>query len=90
MAAFGDTKSSTTIVLFGDSHAEHWLGALDRYGRERGVKVVAMVKGGCPVAEMPELMQPRLKRFYYECTRYREAMVKRILAMRPAAAVLST
>ncbi len=87
---FGDTQSSTTIALFGDSHAEHWLGALDRYGREHGVKVVAMVKGGCPVAEMPELMQPRLKRFYHECTRYREAMVQRIIAMRPAAAILSS
>jgi len=87
---FGDTKSSTTIVLFGDSHAEHWLGALDRYGKANGVKIVAMVKGGCPVADMPELMQPRLKRFYHECTRYREAMVQRIIAMRPTAAILSS
>jgi peptidoglycan/LPS O-acetylase OafA/YrhL len=88
--AFGDVTSSRTLVLFGDSHAEHWLGALDRYGKERGVKIVAMVKGGCPVADMPELMQPRLKRFYHECTRYREAMVQRIIAMRPTAAILSS
>jgi peptidoglycan/LPS O-acetylase OafA/YrhL len=87
---FGDRQSSRTIVLFGDSHAEHWLGALDQYGSENGLKAVAMVKGGCPVADMPELMQPRLKRFYHECTRYREAMVQRIIAMRPAAAVLSS
>jgi hypothetical protein len=88
--AFGDTASPATLALLGDSHAEHWLGALDRYGRERGVKVEAMVKGGCPVADMPELMQPRLKRYYHECTRYREAMVQRIIAMRPAAAILSS
>ena len=87
---FGDRTSSTTLALFGDSHAEHWLGALDRYGREHGVKIVAMVKGGCPVADMPELMQPRLKRYYHECTRYREAMVQRIIAMRPTAAILSS
>jgi peptidoglycan/LPS O-acetylase OafA/YrhL len=87
---FGDTKSSVTLALLGDSHAEHWLGALDQYGKERGVKIVAMVKGGCPVADMPELMQPRLKRYYRECTRYREAMVRRIIAMRPAAAILSS
>jgi peptidoglycan/LPS O-acetylase OafA/YrhL len=90
LCALGDTGASTTLALFGDSHAEHWLGALDRYGRERGVKIVAMVKGGCPVADMPELMQPRLKRYYHECTRYREAMVQRIIAMRPAAAILSS
>ena len=87
---FGDTRSRTTLALLGDSHAEHWLGALDRYGKERGVKIVAMVKGGCPVPDMPELMQPRLKRYYHECTRYREAMVKRIIDMRPTAAILSS
>ena len=90
LCEFGDTNSSTTLVLLGDSHAEHWLGALDRYGREHGVKVVAMVKGGCPVADMPELVQPRLKRYYHECTRYREAMVRQIIAMRPHAAILSS
>jgi len=90
LCAFGDTKSTTTVTLLGDSHAEHWLGALDRYGKARGVKIVAMVKGGCPVADMPELMQPRLKRYYHECTRYREAMIDRIIAMRPAAAILSS
>ena len=87
---FGDVRSRTTIVLLGDSHAEHWLGGLDRAGRERGWKIVAMVKGGCPVADMPSLMQPRLKRYYHECTRYREAMMRRIVAMRPAAVILSS
>jgi hypothetical protein len=87
---FGDTRSSTTVVLLGDSHAEHWLGAMDRLGRARGWKIVAMVKGGCPVADMPELMNARLKRYYHECTRYREAMLRRIIALRPAAAILSS
>jgi peptidoglycan/LPS O-acetylase OafA/YrhL len=87
---FGDASSATTLALLGDSHAEHWLGALDRVGRERGVKVSAMVKGGCPVPEMPELLQPRLKRYYHECTRFREAAVRRIIEMRPAAVILSS
>ena len=87
---FGDRSSSTTLVLLGDSHAEHWLGALDRVARERGWKVIAMVKGGCPVADMPEFMHARLKRYYHECTRYREAMLKRIIALHPAAAILSS
>jgi hypothetical protein len=87
---FGDVHSSTTIALLGDSHAEHWLGGLDRVGRERGWKIVAMVKGGCPVADMPSLMHARLKRYYHECTRYREAMLQRIVAMRPAAVILSS
>jgi peptidoglycan/LPS O-acetylase OafA/YrhL len=87
---FGDTRSTVTIVLLGDSHAEHWLGALDRAGREQGWKIVAMVKGGCPVAELPKLTHVRLKRRYDDCTRYREAMIRRILAMRPSAVILSS
>jgi len=87
---FGDTRSTTTIALLGDSHAEHWLGALDRVGRERGWKIIAMVKGGCPVADVPQLTNPRLRRHYHECTRYREAMMQRIIAMRPSAVILSS
>jgi hypothetical protein len=87
---FGDPTASTTVVLLGDSHAEHWLGALDRLGRERGWKVVAMVKGGCPVAGMPEFGRARRPRFQEECARFREAMLRRIVAMRPAAAILSS
>ncbi|MEO7454896.1 MAG: SGNH hydrolase domain-containing protein, partial [Gemmatimonadaceae bacterium] len=87
---FGDRNSATTIALLGDSHAEHWLGGLDRAGREHGWKIDAMVKGGCPVADMPSMMHARLKRYYHECTRYREAMLKRIIAMRPRAVILSS
>jgi peptidoglycan/LPS O-acetylase OafA/YrhL len=87
---FGDRASSTVVMLLGDSHAEHWLGGLDRAGRERGWKIVAMVKGGCPVADMPELTNARLKRYYHECTRYRDAMLRRIIAERPAAVILSS
>ena len=90
LCEFGDKSSSTTIVLLGDSHAEHWLGGLDRVGKERGWKIIAMVKGGCPVADMPEMKHARFKRYYHECTRYREAMLQRIIAMRPSAVILSS
>ncbi|MFL5618564.1 MAG: acyltransferase family protein [Gemmatimonadaceae bacterium] len=86
----GDRSSSTVIALLGDSHAEHWLGGLDRAGREHGWRIDAMVKGGCPVADMTELGSARFTRYYRECARYREAMLRRIVAMRPAAVVLSS
>ena len=50
---FGDSMRRRTVVLMGDSHAEHWLPAMDRIGRERHWKVYAMVKPACPVADMP-------------------------------------
>jgi hypothetical protein len=87
---FGDLRASTTVVLLGDSHAEHWLGALDRAGRERGWKIVAMVKGGCPVADMPEMTNARRRRYYENCAKYRDAMIRRIVAMKPAAVILGS
>jgi hypothetical protein len=86
----GDSGAPIVIALLGDSHAEHWLAGLDRAGREHGWRVDAMVKGGCPVADMAEQGTARFARYYRECARYREAMLRRIVAMRPAAVVLSS
>ena len=86
----GDANASTVIALLGDSHAEHWLGGLDRAGREHGWHIDAMVKGGCPVADMTALGSDRFTRYYRQCARYREAMLQRIIAMRPAAVILSS
>ena len=87
---FGDPDGSVTVALFGDSHAEHWLAALDRLGRERGWRVELMVKGGCPVSDAAELLGPRSSRRGRECARYRESAMQRLIALKPAVAVLSS
>ena len=87
---FGDRDGAVTVALFGDSHAEHWLAALDRLGQERGWRVELMVMGGCPVADAPELIDVRSDRRGRECARYREAVVRRLIAIEPAVAVLSS
>jgi peptidoglycan/LPS O-acetylase OafA/YrhL len=87
---FGDAGATTVVALLGDSHAQHWLSGLDRAGREHHWRIDAMVKGGCPVADMSELGSARFTRYYRECARYREAMLRRIIAMRPAAVLLAS
>jgi peptidoglycan/LPS O-acetylase OafA/YrhL len=87
---FGDRQSHTTVVLMGDSHAEHWLPAVDRLGKERGWRVIAMVKPACPVSDLPELVNARLKRYYTECTQWRREQLRRIVAMRPDLVLLSS
>jgi peptidoglycan/LPS O-acetylase OafA/YrhL len=87
---FGDRNGQSTIVLMGDSHAEHWLPAVDRIGKERGLKVIAMIKPACPVADVPEFVNGRLKRRYTECTSWRWAMLRRIISLRPQAVILSS
>jgi peptidoglycan/LPS O-acetylase OafA/YrhL len=90
VCVFGDPRGATTVALFGDSHAEHWLAALDRLGRERGWRVVLLVKGGCPVSDAPELIGGRHARRGRECAAYREAVVRQLIALRPAVAVLGS
>ena len=86
---FGDRRSRTVVALMGDSHAEHWLPALDRIGRERHWKILAMVKPGCPVADVT-FVNAHLKREYSECGRWRQSTLRRILAVRPDAVILSS
>ncbi len=88
--AFGDARSNTTFVLLGDSHAEHWLGGLDRAGREHGWRIEANVMGGCPVSDFSRLTSGSTARRYRECSRYREAMLQRIIARKPNAVILSS
>jgi hypothetical protein len=87
---FGDPNGTVTVALFGDSHAEHWLAAVDRLGRERGWRVVLMVMGGCPVADAPELVGGRTDRRGRECARYRDASIRRLIALKPDVAILSS
>ena len=87
---FGDLSSDIRVVLMGDSHAEHWLPAMERVGRERHWKVYAMVKPACPVADIPEMVNARLKRHYVECATWRRSKLKQILALRPSLVVLSS
>jgi len=49
---FGDTSSSTTIVLFGDSHAAMWLPALDQIASSHHERLVVLWHGMCPVATL--------------------------------------
>jgi hypothetical protein len=37
------------VALVGDSHAEHWRGALHRIAKELNWKIVEILKGACPV-----------------------------------------
>ena len=54
--AYGDTTSDRLMYLAGGSHSEHFLPALDNIGKERGIKVVPLVKMGCVLGmHLPKL-----------------------------------
>jgi peptidoglycan/LPS O-acetylase OafA/YrhL len=85
---FGNPDSSTTVVLFGDSHAAQWFPALERLAGERGWRLVTLTKAACAAADVP-VWNSALKRGYSECQTWRGAAFKRIEKLRPALVVIS-
>ena len=85
---YGDLTATRTVVLFGDSHAEQWLPALDDLGKAQHWQVVSWTKAACPAARLT-VDNPSLGRTYTECDTWREATVARIGALHPALVVMS-
>jgi peptidoglycan/LPS O-acetylase OafA/YrhL len=84
---YGDRRSATTIVLFGDSHAPQWFPALDRAATARHWRLISLSKATCPPVEI-SIWSPVLGRPFRECDQWRAAAIKRIRAERPALVVL--
>jgi SGNH domain (fused to AT3 domains) len=82
---FGVPGRKRTIVLYGDSHAVQWFEPLDKIARQRRYRLVLLIKGGCPVADVvvptPVLSQT--------CPPYRDAAIAWIEANRPAIVIAS-
>lgn len=85
---FGDLRSPRTIVLFGDSHAQHWFPAVEYLAGKVDARFVSFTKSACPSVDVPVYHQT-WKRPYYECDAWRAAMLLRIGELRPALVVIS-
>lgn len=87
--AFGDQASSTTVVLLGDSHAAQWFPALERLATERSWRLVSLTKSGCTPAWIT-VWNTNLKRAYTECDEWRDAVLARVAAERPALVIVAS
>jgi peptidoglycan/LPS O-acetylase OafA/YrhL len=85
---YGDTDSSTTVVLFGDSHAAQWFPALERLARTNGWRLVSLTKSACTTADVT-VWNSIVERGYTECDEWREASLDRIESEQPALVVVS-
>lgn len=47
---YGDPNAKKTIVLFGDSHALYFFGALDEIAKRENIKIIVLIKVSCPVS----------------------------------------
>ena len=85
---YGDRSSDSTIVLFGDSHAEHWFPALDRIARENHWRLLTLLKSSCPAANV-KVFNVSLKREDTDCFSWRQAALARIAALQPHLVIIS-
>ncbi|PWJ56036.1 Peptidoglycan/LPS O-acetylase OafA/YrhL, contains acyltransferase and SGNH-hydrolase domains [Quadrisphaera granulorum] len=82
---FGDPAGTTTVVLFGDSHAGNWMPALDAAAAARSMRLVVYVKGSCAAADVVPVAQGNL---LTSCATWRAEVLRRLAADPPAVVVL--
>lgn len=85
---YGAVDSDYTVVLFGDSHAAHWFPAIEQIVNDRGWKLMAFTKSGCP-SIMHEPHSELFGRPYTECTQWRERVIGLMQEMHPQLVVVS-
>ena len=85
--AFGDETSTTSVVLFGDSHAAMWFPALDYAANQEGWKLYNWTKATCPPIDA-QIWSPVLGRNFTECETWRQNVLARIAEVHPAVVVL--
>jgi peptidoglycan/LPS O-acetylase OafA/YrhL len=85
---FGDVKASRTILLFGDSHAEQWFGALNAFAQRDHWKLVSWTKAACPISDVI-LQSDVLKRAYTECGAWRTRSLIDISKLHPDVIIAS-
>ncbi|GAT11599.1 acyltransferase [Mycolicibacterium novocastrense] len=85
--ATGDTASSTTVALVGDSNAAMWNPAFQQVAEQRRWRLVTMAKAVCPMLDLP-FANP-LFRLATRCEQWRAQIMDRMHAERPRLVVLS-
>lgn len=85
---YGDKKSPTTIVLYGDSHAAQWFPTLEKLAQKRGFKLISLTKSACPSVEVPRSDQGAFKDVH--CRKWRTNSIARIQAIHPVAVIMSS
>jgi peptidoglycan/LPS O-acetylase OafA/YrhL len=85
---FGSPSSNETVVLFGDSHADHWSTPLVDIAKKDNIRLVTYLKSSCRATRITT-RDSKLRRDYTECDDWRELAVKEIIAMKPQMVIIS-
>jgi peptidoglycan/LPS O-acetylase OafA/YrhL len=77
---YGRSNASTTIVLFGDSHAWHWFGPINDIAVRNGWRLLTFMKASCPTAQIATDL---------DCMEWRKAALDEILKIHPSVLITS-
>lgn len=84
----GHASASTTMAVFGDSQAGQWLPAISRLAERNGIRVLPLIKLGCPPFNVP-VVDGGLADFW-QCTEFREWATGYIAKKRPELIVIAS
>jgi hypothetical protein len=85
---FAATKSTTTIVLFGDSHAQMWLPALVPVAVRAHDRLVLVWRPGCPAATV-SVWEASTHSIDTNCNSFRTSMIAQIRKLAPAVVLIA-
>ncbi len=88
--AMGDTASTTTVALVGDSHAAMWNPAFQQIAEQRHWRLEMLGKGACPLMDLP-ITNPlrRLVEHFEHCEQWRSQIIARLRAEHPRLIVVT-
>lgn len=81
---YGDPDGDTVIYLLGGSHSEQWSTPLDTIGQREGIRIVPLLRQGCPF-----VLGPQTQEFTPECVAFNENILDYVID-NPPDAVFST
>ncbi|MBQ0820471.1 acyltransferase [Microvirga sp. HBU67558] len=85
---FGAENPGKTIVLIGDSHADHWSTPLISMVNSNRWRLVTYLKSSCPAADVT-IWSSMLVRDYEECDRWREFAMREIATRKADMVIIS-
>ncbi|MCI2956076.1 acyltransferase [Agromyces atrinae] len=83
---YGSDTASSSIAIFGDSHAAQWFPAILEIAEKRDASVTSFTKARCSSVDVEKMFQGRP---YSECDAWREEVIEKLVSDPPDLVVLS-
>ena len=80
---WGKGKPSRVVALIGDSHAEHWRGALHRIAKAKNWQIIEMFAGGCPATYAQSVIFENRSRPGDSCSSWTTKVTAKLKALAP-------